>query len=103
MGTRPISDDLLELQETIRGVPHFAKNERDAPNFLHATLDKAACALFFEERRMKLAEPTELHRKSGMWGTHDVADRGKSQSYLGTAAGSNSAELLAAAWACCRR
>jgi hypothetical protein len=28
-----------------------------------------ACAPFFKERRMKLAEPTTPHRKSGMWGT----------------------------------
>ncbi len=52
-----------------RGIPHLAKHQRDAPNFLHAALDKTACAPFFKERRMKCAEPTELHRKSGMWGT----------------------------------
>jgi hypothetical protein len=51
-----------------RGIPHLAKNERDAPNFLHAALDKSACAPFFEERRMRRREPTKLHRKSGMWG-----------------------------------
>jgi hypothetical protein len=51
------------------GIPHLAKNERDAPNFLHAALDKAACAPFFKERRMKFTEPTTRHRKSGMWGT----------------------------------
>jgi hypothetical protein len=51
------------------GIPHLAKNERDAPNFLHAGLDKAACAPFFKERRMRSTEPTTLHRKSGMWGT----------------------------------
>jgi hypothetical protein len=51
------------------GIPHLAKDERDAPNFLHAALDKAACAPFFKERRMKSTEPTTLHRKSGMWGT----------------------------------
>jgi hypothetical protein len=85
-------------------MPHLAKDQRDAPNFLHAALNKAAFAPFFKKRRMKLAEPTNLHRKSGVWGTHDVADGGKSQSYLGAAAaGSSSAELLAAAWACCRR
>jgi hypothetical protein len=31
----------------VRGIPHLAKNERDAPNFLYAALDKAACAPFF--------------------------------------------------------
>ena len=51
------------------GIPHLAKNERDAPNFLHAAPDKTACAPFFKERRMKFAEPTRLHRKSGVWGT----------------------------------
>ena len=48
------------------GIPHLAKNERDAPNFLYTTLDRTACAaLFFEESRMKFREPTKLHRKSG--------------------------------------
>jgi hypothetical protein len=44
-------------------------SERDAPNFLHAALDKSACAPFFKQRRMKLVEPNNLYRKSGMWGT----------------------------------
>jgi hypothetical protein len=51
------------------GIPHLAKNERDAPNFLCAALDRTACAPFFKERRMKFWEPTKLPRKSGMWGT----------------------------------
>jgi hypothetical protein len=51
------------------GIPHLAKNERDAPNFLHGALDKATCAPFFKERRIEFAEPTKLLRKSGMWGT----------------------------------
>jgi hypothetical protein len=51
------------------GIPHLAKNERDAPNFLYAAPDKTACAPFFKERRMRFAEPTKLHRKSGMSGT----------------------------------
>jgi hypothetical protein len=41
----------------IRGIPHLAKNERDAPNFLHVALDTTACAPFFKERRMKFVEP----------------------------------------------
>ena len=52
-----------------RGIPHLAKNERDAPNFLYAALDTTACAPFFKERRMKSGEPTKFRRKSGMWGT----------------------------------
>jgi hypothetical protein len=51
------------------GIPHLAKNERDAPNFLFAALDRTACAPFFKERRIKFREPTKLHRKSGVWGT----------------------------------
>ena len=51
------------------GIPHLAKNERDAPNFLYAGLDSTACAALFKESRMKFREPTKLHRKSGMWGT----------------------------------
>jgi hypothetical protein len=50
----------------VRGIPHLAKNERDAPNFLYAALDETACAPFFKERRMKFGEPTKPHRKSGM-------------------------------------
>src|SRR5271155_3209577 len=51
------------------GIPHLAKNERDAPNFLYAALDRTACAPFIKERRMKFWEPTKLHRKSEVWGT----------------------------------
>ena len=60
------SSDTLSIN--IGGIPHLAKNERDAPNFLFAALDMAACAPFFKERRMKFVEPTKLHRKSGVWG-----------------------------------
>jgi hypothetical protein len=51
------------------GAPHLAKNERDAPNFLYAALDKTACAPFFKERRMRFRGTAKLLRKSGMWGT----------------------------------
>jgi hypothetical protein len=51
------------------GIPHLAKNERDAPNFLYAALARTACAPFLKERRIKFREPTTLHRKSGVWGT----------------------------------
>jgi hypothetical protein len=51
------------------GIPHLAKNERDAPNFLYAALDRTACAALSKESRMKFREPTKPHRKSGMWGT----------------------------------
>jgi hypothetical protein len=60
---------LDRLEGESRGTPDLAKNERDAPNFLYAALDRTACAPFFKERRMKSREPTKLHRKSGVWGT----------------------------------
>jgi hypothetical protein len=66
---RQASDKKLQIERC--GIPHLAKNERDAPNFLYAALDKIACAPFFKERRMKCAEPTKFHRKSGMWGTRE--------------------------------
>src|SRR5450631_4425458 len=57
----------LDLRVWRCGIPHLAKNERDAPNFLHSALDKTACAPFFKERRMKCGEATKPYRKSGMW------------------------------------
>jgi hypothetical protein len=35
----------------------------NTPNFLLAAPDKAACAPFFKERRMKFVEPIERDRK----------------------------------------
>jgi hypothetical protein len=58
---------LRELRGESGGIPHLAKNERDAPNFLYAALDRTACAALFKESRMKFREPTKLNRKSGMW------------------------------------
>jgi hypothetical protein len=66
-GNFPVN--LNRLEGKVCGIPHLAKNERDAPNFLYAALDRAACAPLFKERRMKCREPTKLHRKSGVWGT----------------------------------
>jgi hypothetical protein len=39
---------------------------------MYTALDRTACAPFIKERRMKFREPTKLHRKSGMWGTHSI-------------------------------
>jgi hypothetical protein len=67
------------LQIECGGIPHLAKNERDAPNFPHAALGKSACAPFFKERRMKLVEPNKFYGKSGIWGTQgSVAAKGAS-------------------------
>ena len=40
----------------------------NTPNFLHAALDKSACAPFFTERRMKFVEPIGPNRKFGAMG-----------------------------------
>jgi hypothetical protein len=63
------------------GILHLAKNQRDAPNFLYAALDRIACAPFIKERRMKFREPTKLHRKSGMWGTRHWCGDGAQKRY----------------------
>jgi hypothetical protein len=68
-GTRVDLSARERLEGKAGGIPHLAKNERDAPNFLYAALDRNACAALFKESRMKSREPTKLHRKSGMWGT----------------------------------
>jgi hypothetical protein len=64
-----VCGDRDRLEGEVGCIPHLAKNERDAPNFLYAALDRTTSAPFFKERRMKFREPTKLHRKSGMWGT----------------------------------
>jgi hypothetical protein len=33
-----------ELEGKACGIPYLAKNERDAPNFLYAALDRTACS-----------------------------------------------------------
>jgi hypothetical protein len=54
-----------EIDVESRGIPHLAKNERDAPNFLHAALDEAACAPFFKGKAHEVRGATKPHRKSG--------------------------------------
>jgi hypothetical protein len=34
----------VRLEGKASGIPHLAKNERDAPNFLYAALDRTTCA-----------------------------------------------------------
>src|SRR5580658_3981985 len=48
------------LEGKTRGIPHLAKNERDAPNFLYAALERTACAALFK------GEPHEVQ------GTHET-------------------------------
>jgi hypothetical protein len=68
-GTRVDRGVRSRLEGEAHSIPHLAKNERDAPNFLYAALDRTACAPFLKERRIKFTEPTKLPRKSGVWGT----------------------------------
>src|ERR1700759_3544638 len=59
----------------VREIPQLL-DRADTPNFRHAALDRTALAPFFNEARMKFAEPTTLHRKAGMWGTrHPLRNR----------------------------
>jgi hypothetical protein len=41
--------DRKRLEGKARRIPHLAKNERDAPHFLYAALDRTACAALFKE------------------------------------------------------
>src|ERR1700753_3139223 len=61
--------NLNGYQSQCSGIPHLAKNERDAPNFLHAALDKSACAPFLKERRMKWDGTHETSQEIGDMGT----------------------------------
>jgi hypothetical protein len=40
-------------------------NKKGDPDFLYAALDMTACAAFSKESRMRFANATKLHRKSG--------------------------------------
>ena len=53
-----------------RWAPYLARFSRDPPNFLHAALDKTACAPFFKERRIRFAEPTNFSQEIGDVGYH---------------------------------
>jgi hypothetical protein len=56
------------------GIPHLAKNERDAPNFMYAALERTACALLFKERRVKFREPTKTTQEIGDVGHPEIGD-----------------------------
>jgi hypothetical protein len=47
------------------GIPHLAKNERDAPNFLYAALDRTACAPFFKEKAHEVLGTYETPQEIG--------------------------------------
>jgi hypothetical protein len=39
-----VCGDRDRLEGEVGCIPHLAKNERDAPNFLYAALDRTVCA-----------------------------------------------------------
>ena len=61
----------LRSGQALDGCPMFADfrvhglNKMGDPDFLYAAPDMTACAAFSKESRMKFANATKLHRKSG--------------------------------------
>src|ERR1700685_2087233 len=57
--------EVRRLEVEVRGIPHLAKNERDARISCTRHQPTATCAAFIEESRMKFINANKLHRKSG--------------------------------------
>jgi hypothetical protein len=55
----------MHLAVNIGGIPHLAKNERDARISCTGRQATATCAAFVEESRIKFINANKLHRKSG--------------------------------------
>jgi len=53
------------LAEPIRNWTGAPRSPQRTPDFLYAAPDTTACAAFSKESRMKFANATKLHRKSG--------------------------------------
>jgi hypothetical protein len=56
---------LGEVRGESCGIPHLAKNERDAPNFLYAALDRTACAPFFKGKAHEVQGTHETPQEIG--------------------------------------
>src|SRR6202453_52499 len=67
-----LSDLNGQRKSKVRGIPHLAKNQRDARISCTLLQPSPACAAFIKESRMKCINAIELHRKSGMWGTRQL-------------------------------
>ncbi len=67
----------MEFEGKSCGIPHLAKNERDAPNFLNAALDTTTCAPFFKERRIRVRRTQEASQEIGDVG-HPSSVNGRS-------------------------
>jgi hypothetical protein len=52
--------------------PTQAQNQGLTPISCHAAPERSACAPFIKERRMECINATNLHRKSGQWGTQPL-------------------------------
>jgi hypothetical protein len=51
-------------------VSHISRKTSEMPRIsCTQPSDTTVCAPFFKKRRIQCAEPTNLDRKSGMWGT----------------------------------
>ncbi len=53
-------------------VSHISRKTSEIPNFLHAALGKTRVRLSFRGKALKIAEPTKLYRKSGVWATRGL-------------------------------
>jgi hypothetical protein len=62
---RNSSELLGEARGENCGIPHLAKNERDAPNFLSAALDRTACAPFFKGKAHEVQGTHETPQEIG--------------------------------------
>jgi hypothetical protein len=52
---------------------HISRNTSEMPRIsCTQTWTRPRVRPFFKERRMKFAEPTKPHRKSGVWGTQNL-------------------------------
>jgi hypothetical protein len=65
-----VHDHLHPVQSVVEahGIPLKPKPGL-TPISCHAVLERSACAPFIKERRMEPINATNLHRKSGQWGT----------------------------------
>ena len=57
--------DPITFNIKIRGIPHLAKNERDAPNFVYAALDRTACAPFLKRKAQEVPGTHETPQEIG--------------------------------------
>jgi hypothetical protein len=72
-----------EKNVEVCGIPHLAKYERDAPNFLFAALDKATCAPFFKGKAHEVRGTHQASQEIGGMGHPGVQWKGWSSGFGG--------------------